>query len=170
MSLTYSPPRETDARQRIGRYRTMSGTVELGKGGFVFEKAVANARQWKVHERDGLLVTPKDARVQEGSCVVLLISISVIYVTVACRVVSTFETDTRWEFSYGTLPHHVERGEESFSIEHASDDTVRFTVRAWSRPGHLWTSIGAPITRAVQRKALNHYLQAMVDLVTLDTR
>lgn len=43
----------------------------------------------------------------------------------------------RFGFAYGTLPGHVESGEERFQIEwHRSDDSVWYDILAFSRPNH----------------------------------
>lgn len=163
--LTYDSFGMAEAGLPIEGYRTTNRSVDLGNGRAVFDRAVSSIQHWQVHERAGLLVTPKGFGVTEGTQVVLLLRLLVGYVTVACRVVAISQSTDRWGFVYGTLPHHVERGEELFIVEQARDGMVSFTVRAMSRPGHFLTSVGAPFARAVQRRATDRYLKAMVDLV-----
>jgi uncharacterized protein (UPF0548 family) len=166
LRLNYDSDVKAGGSHLVDGYRAISETIELGRGRNVFERAVRNAQQWKVHERAGVLVRPVGSQVEQGSSVLLLLRLPVLYVTVACRVVSVSETADSWGFAYGTLPHHVERGEELFEVELTADGMACFKVSAQSRPNHLLTSVGAPFARAVQRRATNRYLKAMVDLVS----
>jgi uncharacterized protein (UPF0548 family) len=163
-SVTYGSSDLVRAETPRG-FRETGGLVTLGHGQRVFDRAIANIKNWSVHERAGLNVTPPRSEVRESSDVILLMKLLVGYVTVSCRVVSITESKDQWGFNYGTLPHHVERGEESFTVARAPDDTVTFAVRAMSRPAHFLTKMGAPVARIIQRKATDRYLQAMVDLV-----
>ena len=147
-------------------FRKLKGTVDLGRGSGVFERAVRCIQDWEVHERAGLRVTPRAAVVAPGISVVLLMRHTGVYVTMACRVVSTINSEHQWGFAYGTLPLHVEQGEELFLVEQVEDDRVNFTVNALSRPGHLVTKVGAPVARLIQREATGRYLRAMVELVS----
>jgi uncharacterized protein (UPF0548 family) len=64
-------------------------------------------------------------------------------------------------FAYGTLSRHPASGEERFLIHHDADDTVRATIRAFSRPGRWYTKLGAPLARHVQDRTTNRYLDAL---------
>jgi uncharacterized protein (UPF0548 family) len=90
-------------------------------------------------------------------------------VTIACRVVKIFDDENQWGFAYGTLPHHVEQGEELFLVERRSDGTVHFSVSAFSRPRHPLVKVGAPVARAVQRVITTRYLRAMKELMTKES-
>jgi len=151
--------------QTLGGFKETGGSVMVGHGRSVFDDAVQNLKYWRVHERAGLTVTPRGVEVRESTDVILLMKLLIGYVTVSCRVVSVTQSKDQWGFTYGTLPHHVERGEELFLVALAPDGAVTFTVRAMSRPGHFLTKVGAPVAQLIQRTATNKYLQAMVDLV-----
>jgi uncharacterized protein (UPF0548 family) len=68
-------------------------------------------------------------------------------------------------FAYGTLPGHAARGEERFSIEWHSDDTVWYDLLAFSRPGHWLIWLGYPCVRRLQRRFALASLAAMVRTV-----
>jgi uncharacterized protein (UPF0548 family) len=146
-------------------FKETGGSVLLGHGQSVLDGAVQNIKHWRVHEHAGLNVTPHGTEVNESDDVMLLKKLLIGYVTVSCRVLSITQSRDQWGFTYGTLPHHVERGEELFMVARASDGAVTFTVRAMSRPGHFLTKVGAPVARLIQRTATNNYLRAMADLV-----
>ena len=59
----------------------------------------------------------------------------------ACRIAYVYEDEEpslqRYGFAVGTLPGHVERGEERFTVEwQEADDAVYYEVFAFSRPAH----------------------------------
>jgi uncharacterized protein (UPF0548 family) len=139
--------------------------IELGSGQETFERAVRAIQEWKVHERIGMSVTSQVPLVKENVDVVFQLRYYGLYITIACRVVKVTSDENTWGFAYGTLPHHVERGEELFVVEHATDDTVWFKVRAHSRPGRPLVRIGSPVARHVQKVITARYLRAMKELV-----
>jgi uncharacterized protein (UPF0548 family) len=72
----------------------------------------------------------------------------------------------RYRFAFGTLPAHVERGEERFTVEwHRADDSVWYEVFAFARPAHPLASVGPPFVRLVQRRFAAASLRAMVAAV-----
>ena len=68
----------------------------------------------------------------------------------------------RYGFAFGTLPGHVERGEERFTVEwHRVDDSVSYEVFAFTRPVHPLAKVGLPFVRLVQRRFAAASLCAM---------
>jgi len=168
LPFSYEPPNITRGGQALPGYRSTGATVELGAGRAAFDAGVAALQSWRVHEQARVQITSDQPVVVEGANVVMLYRLAVVYFTVACRVVYVIDTDNRWGFAYGTLPHHMERGEELFMLEIDHDEQVRFSVSAIWRPGHPLVKIGMPVTRVVQRAATQRYLKAMEDLVSKD--
>jgi uncharacterized protein (UPF0548 family) len=73
----------------------------------------------------------------------------------ACRIVYVLNDPAptrRFGFAYGTLPGHVECGEERFSIEWDTADCVWYDIRAFSRPHYWFVSLGYPLVRRLQRR------------------
>jgi uncharacterized protein (UPF0548 family) len=74
----------------------------------------------------------------------------------ACRIVYTVDESgpiTKFGFAYGTLPGHVETGEERFLIEWDRDtDTVWYDILAFSQPRHFLTRLGYPLVRRLQKR------------------
>ncbi len=64
-------------------------------------------------------------------------------------------------FAYGTLPGHLERGEEAFIIGHHPDGTVTFTITAFTRPATPLATAAGPMGRAIQRRLTARYLRAL---------
>jgi uncharacterized protein (UPF0548 family) len=88
----------------------------------------------------------------------------------ACRVV--YVVDERGpvsRFAYGTLPGHVESGEERFLIEwDQSADAVWYDILAFSRPNHVLTRLGYPVVRRLQKRFGRDSAAAMVRAVRSD--
>ena len=87
----------------------------------------------------------------------------------ACRIAYVIEEVSslrRYGFAFGTLPGHVERGEERFTVEwdHA-DDSVSYEVFAFARPVHPLARAGQPFVRLVQRQFAADSLRSMVEAV-----
>ena len=69
----------------------------------------------------------------------------------------------KFGFAYGTLPGHVECGEERFTVEwHRDDDSVWYDILAFSKPGHILTRLGYPLARRLQKRFAVDSMQAMV--------
>ena len=51
-----------------------------------------------------------------------------------CRVIDVFREDGRCGFTYGTLPGHLERGEETFTLERLRDGRTLLLIDAASEP------------------------------------
>jgi uncharacterized protein (UPF0548 family) len=80
-----------------------------------------------------------------------------VWWTNAARVVYTIDEPEeplpRFGFAYGTLPDHVESGEERFLVEWDREtDQVSFDILAFSRPRHFLTRIARRQARALQKK------------------
>jgi len=73
----------------------------------------------------------------------------------------------RFGFAYGTLPGHIERGEERFLLEMSDDDSVWYDILAFSQPRHLLTKIGYPFVRRMQKRFGRESAAAMVRAVNL---
>ena len=88
----------------------------------------------------------------------------------ACRIAYVLEEEgpsrRRYGFALGTLPGHVERGEERFTLEwHRADDSVRYEVFAFARPAHPLAKAGRPFVRLVQRRFAIGSLRGMAAAV-----
>jgi uncharacterized protein (UPF0548 family) len=131
--------------------------VELGTGQAVFDRAQAALRGWKQFELGWLEAFPNDTPLVAGETVLVVARAGGFWWTNAARIVYTIEdaTDavTRFGFAYGTLPGHVERGEERFLIEwDRATDKVWFEILAFSQPRHFLVRINHRRARAMQKR------------------
>ena len=62
-------------------------------------------------------------------------------------------TAAAYGFAFGTLPAHVERGEERFTVEwHCADDSVFYEVFSCAHPVHPLAKAESPFVRLIQRQ------------------
>lgn len=69
-------------------------------------------------------------------------------------------------FAYGTLPGHVECGEERFTITWQEDDSVWYEIQAFSRPRYWMTRLTKPLARHWQKRFARESKSAMQAYVT----
>ena len=110
-------------------------------------------------QRSGLFrVTPSHAIVEEGAEV----SLGLGPWEFRCRVVGVFREEGRCGFTYGTLPGHIERGEETFTLERLRDGRTLLLVDASSQPARL--SFLRPLLDIPRRALIRFfYLHALDD-------
>jgi uncharacterized protein (UPF0548 family) len=129
-----------------------------------FERAVEGLRRWQAHRGAGIGIHPDDAKISEGTTVVLALPFVGIYALAACRVVAIVDEPDRYGFAYGTLRSHPERGEEAFMVQR-NGDHVTFRISAFSRPADALARVGAPLARRVQRQVTVGYLDGLARYV-----
>jgi uncharacterized protein (UPF0548 family) len=140
--------------------------IRLGAGRSTFIAAQAALRSWE-HFRLGW-VEPcwPDTPIEPGQVIAVLAHVCGLWCLNACRIVyivNEEEPSRRFGFAYGTLPDHVESGEERFAVEwNREDDSVWYDVLAFSRPNQLLIWLGHPLVRRLQRRFARDSTAAMV--------
>ena len=74
-----------------------------------------------------------------------------LQLSVPCEVVWVERTADRVGFGYGTLPGHLFRGEEAFTVERDDAGDLWFVVTAFSVPDRWWVRLAGPLTVVGQR-------------------
>ena len=145
--------------------------VLLGTGEAVFERAISAVRSWQMFSLGWVRVFDPAAPIGVGTTVAVVGTFCGVHSVNACRIVYTIDEDAdglrRFGFAYGTLPAHVERGEERFTVEwhRGRDDAVWYDILAFSRPQHPLARLGYPIVRRLQRRFARDSKAAMVRAV-----
>lgn len=123
-----------------------------------FDEAADKLFHWGL-QRSGLFrVQPSHAIVEVGAEV----SLGLGPWEFRCRVVDVFREEGRCGFTYGTLPGHIERGEETFTLERLRDGRTLLLVDASSQPARL--SFLRPLLDIPRRALiLFFYLHALDD-------
>lgn len=150
--------------------------VLLGHGPEAFAAARAAVDRWvmfpagwtRVVARPDSLAPAGHPAVREGTVVSVVARALGLWWTSACRIVYALHEEgavRRYGFAYGTLPGHVERGEERFSVELQEDGTVWYDLLAFSRPRYWMARLGYPVARRLQRRFAQDSLAAMREAV-----
>lgn len=142
-------------------YQHLERTRTIGHGTDDFRRAADALMAWGVQRGAGLRVDTTFERAAEGALVVVRLGVGPLAVKAPCVVVYVVDEGRRRGFAYGTLPGHPEQGEEQFLVERREDDSVRLTIRAFSRPALWWSRAGGPASRLVQRLVTARYLRAL---------
>ena len=146
-------------------YNIDHNRIMLGEGHETFAKAVEALKHWKIFRMDWVEIVPKELPFVEGSCVAIIVQHLGFWSLNASRIVYVIDEHgplERFGFAYGTLPGHVERGEEKFSVEyHSEDNSVWYDLFAFSRPRHILARLGYPLSRHLQKRFSGHSLKAM---------
>jgi uncharacterized protein (UPF0548 family) len=141
--------------------------IQLGTGQTVFEAACEALRHWRQFPAPWTEIYPAATPLQPGYTVALLARTFGLWWLNACRIIYTIDEAApvrRFGFAYGTLPGHVETGEERFSVEWRGDDSVWYDVLAFSRPRHLLVRLGYPLARRMQKRFARESKAAMLQL------
>ena len=140
--------------------------IKLGEGANLFRNAVGALRRWEMFDIGWLQLCWPDAPIEIGTTVAVLADLRCFWSLNACRIARVFDEEgdvRRYGFAYGTLPDHVERGQESFIVEwNHTDDSVWYDLAAYSRPNQLLAKLGYPVTRALQKRFVRDSMQAML--------
>jgi uncharacterized protein (UPF0548 family) len=136
-------------------YNLDHNRVLLGQGKEVFDAASLALSQWRMFPTPWTEIRPAGARQNVGTPLLMIARIFGVWWVNACRVV--YRADSHHEsqrsgFAYGTLPGHVEQGEERFMVEWDREDNVWYDLRAFSRPRYWLARLSYPITRRLQRR------------------
>ncbi len=124
----------------------------LGRGERVFHAAREAIRTWAMFPAPLATIEPKGIPIAEGEVAGVVMRVFGLWFLSAARIVYVIDEPRRFGFAYGTLPGHVEAGEERFLIEWMPDDTVVYTIVAFSQPRYWLARLGRPIARRLQRK------------------
>ncbi|MGJ0121043.1 DUF1990 family protein [Williamsia sp. MIQD14] len=138
--------------------------VTVGHGSARFARCAQAVMGWQVQLRSGIAVAASDDPIVDGAIARIAIGVGPLRLHAPTRVVYVVDETRRAGFAYGTLAGHPESGEESFVVEHRSDDSVVFAVRAFSRPGSLLTRVAGPLGPVAQHLVAGRYLRAVAGL------
>lgn len=131
--------------------------IELGKGEVAFESARATFQQWQHFDLGWVEAWPTNTPIRAGETVAVLVRAFGLWWLNAARIVyvvdETTESMSRFGFAYGTLPGHVEAGEERFLVEwNHENDRVSYDILAFSRPRHILTRLAKWQVRRMQKR------------------
>ena len=143
--------------------------IQIGTGAAVFKEAKQALSAWKQFDLGWVSIVPPGVQVNTGATVAVKARAFGTWSLSAARVVYVINEAgpiERFGFAYGTLPDHVECGEERFKVEwDLNDDTVWYDILAFSRPHHPLVKMAAPLARKLQKQFARESMTRMVELV-----
>jgi uncharacterized protein (UPF0548 family) len=146
-------------------FRPSAGTVEIGRGKEVWDKASRAVLDWQVKTRSGFAVTAVAGgaiRVEKDADYVLKARFGPISVEEPVRVVAVVDEPDRCGFAYGTLDGHPVRGEEAFVVHRSAEGVVFLTLRSLTAaPAGRWLA-AYPVALVAQRWYRRRYLRALL--------
>ena len=144
----------------VGFHHVIAGKI-LGQGFGTFSKARLGLQTWQAHQFNGVRVFPANTSPTVGATFVVTLGFGFASIAAPCRIVAFIEEPKRYGFAYGTLPGHPEQGEEFFAVSLDDNESVRFDIRAFSRPSDTITRLAGPLGRQIQSIATKRYLRSM---------
>jgi uncharacterized protein (UPF0548 family) len=143
--------------------------IQLGNGEHTFRSATEALRNWRHFDLGWVSIVPEGVPLEVGSIVAVKARAFGSWSLSAAKVVYLIDEDgpvKRFGFAYGTLPDHVECGEERFTIEwNRSDDSVWYDILAFSKPRHPLVRLSFPLARMLQKRFARESLSRMVQEV-----
>lgn len=146
--------------------------IQLGHGADVYERAVDALKRWHQFDLGWVKIVPPEVPLEVAATVALKARAFGSWSLSAARVVYLIDEEQpvrRFGFAYGTLPDHVERGEERFMIAwHPEDGSVWYDIFAFSQPRHPVVRFTFPLARLLQKRFVRDSLSAMRTLQRQD--
>lgn len=173
LGFTYSAVGATETASALPEGFVVDHTrVELGKGPVLFERAKAALAHWKQFDLGWLEAFPIGTLLRQGETVLVIARVGGLWWINAARIVYTIDETSdaasRFGFAYGTLPGHVETGEERFLIEwDRATGVVSFDILAFSHPRHFLVRLNRRRARAMQKRFAAESTAAMQRAVAL---
>jgi uncharacterized protein (UPF0548 family) len=139
--------------------------VQLGRGEISYNRAVSAMKSWRHFDLGWVSIVPEGIAVEVGAIVAVKARAFGSWSLNATRIVYVVDEESetrRFGFAYGTLPGHVECGEERFLIEwNKADDSVWYDILAFSKPQHPLVRMSFPLARLLQKRFARESLQRM---------
>lgn len=155
LPFTYSAVGATATTPPTG-YVVDRTRIKLGEGEPAFQLAIAALRRWEQFRLGWVEAWSPDTPIQVGKVVAVVGRAIGLWWLNACRIVYVVDESgpiSKYGFAYGTLPGHVESGEERFLIEwDRSDNSVWYDILAFSKPNHFLTRLGYSMVRRTQKR------------------
>jgi len=147
--------------------------IKLGEGEVVFRSAIVALQSWKHFQLGWVEAWSPDTPIKPGEVVAVMGRAIGLWWLNACRIIYVVDESgpiCKFGFAYGTLPGHVESGEERFLIEwNLHDNSVWYDIVAFSRPNHFLARLGYPVVRRMQKRFGRDSAVSMFRAVNMST-
>lgn len=133
-------------------YNVDHNRIQLGASEATYRRAVEALKNWQQFDLGWVTIVPRRVVIETGATVAVKARAFGTWSLSAARVVYVIDEPKRFGFAYGTLPEHVECGEERFLIERLDDDSVWYDILAFSQPQHPLVKLAYPLARRLQKR------------------
>ncbi|HET6975015.1 MAG TPA: DUF1990 domain-containing protein [Pyrinomonadaceae bacterium] len=151
LPFTYAEVGATNTNPPSG-YKVDHNRIQIGAGEAAYKRGVEALKHWRQFDLGWVAIVPRGVPIKVGATVAVKARAYGTWSLNAARVVYTIDEDRCFGFAYGTLPDHVECGEERFLIEWLPDDSVWYDIHAFSRPQHPLVRLSFPLARSLQKQ------------------
>lgn len=148
-------------KYNLQRYDHDKNQVLLGSGSEVWAAAKQAMKQWAMFPDGWAKIYYQNPTFKKGDIVVMNARVFGIWWLNAARILTVLDDDNHFGFAYGTLPNHVEMGEEVFQILMNEHGEVYYSITAFSRPRFWAVRWTYPLSRYFQKKFVKDSLQKM---------
>lgn len=169
-NFSYTLVHHTQQAEAVPGFNNDRNRVLLGRGEATYAAACAALRRWQMFPGGWAYIAPEGTPIKTGETLAMVAKVFGLHWLNACRIVYTLDgtgPERRFGFAYGTLPDHIECGEERFSIEWLEDDTVWYDLKAFSHPRRWFVWLAYPLARLLQRRFVRQSLAKMKQIVEL---
>jgi uncharacterized protein (UPF0548 family) len=160
LPFTYAETGATNTTPPAG-YNVDHNRIQVGQGEATFLRGVEALKHWRQFDLGWVTIVPRGVVVETGATVAVKARAFGTWSLNACRVVYVIDEARQFGFAYGTLPEHVECGEERFLIEWLDDNSVWYDILAFSQPQHPLVKLSAPLARRLQKRFARDSLHRM---------
>lgn len=109
--------------------------LKIGSGNADWNAAKQAIRDWKMFPSDWITLSDTPS-IEDGEQVLVSARLLGLWWSNPARIVYTVDEPDAFGFAYGTLPGHLEQGEELFQVERDEHGDVYYKLRVMSRP--MW--------------------------------
>lgn len=126
-----------------------------------FDTAAAGLRGWRVQA--SVFRVRATGPALPGAVVELGFGLGPLVKKFYCRVTDVIDETDRCGFTYGTLPGHLERGAETFTLTRLPGNRARLDILARSEPATWWLRLARPVIDLARRALTSRrYLRALI--------
>ncbi len=164
LPFTYSDAGATRTEAVPPGFNIDHNRAKIGNAPAVFDRAVNALKNWQQFELGWVEVVPAHVVLEVGAVVAVRAHTFGLWSLNATRVVYLIDETAplkKFGFAYGTLPEHVECGEERFTVEQHEDGSVYYDIFAFSRPRHPFARIATLVARRLQKRFARDSIAAM---------
>lgn len=146
-------------KNNIKGYDKDINQIFLGNGEDVWAAAKQAMADWSMFPDGWARIYYQKPIFTEGDIVVMCAHVLGIWWLNASRILYVLDDEHHFGFAYGTLPNHVESGEELFQVTRNEHGDIYYSISAFSRPRFWPVRLTYPLSRLFQKKFIKDSMQ-----------